>query len=257
MHFIYPADMLKPRLPDEMFREEAVAIQARGHVVSLVDFNTLLVNPFDPPAEQDSGIVYRGGMITPAEYQVFLHSLEQQGAKANTSLEQYLSTHYLPNWYPLLADITPETVILDPTADLVPILKQLDWGRFFVKDYVKSLKTAGGSIIERPEDIGRVMAEMLKYRGIIEGGLCIRRYEDFLPESEHRFFVIDGICYGADAHSAIPASVQECALRLNNPFFSVDIATRIDGTERIVEVGNGQVSDLVGWAPDRFVSLWN
>ena len=259
MLFIYPQDMLKPRLPDELFREEAAAIQAKGHIVSLVDTNTFAINSatFHPPAEPDSGIVYRGWMVTPAEYQVLLHSLEQQGAKAFTSPEQYLATYYLPNWYPFLTDLTPETVILDPTTDLVSALKQLVWSRFFVKDYVKSLKTAGGSLIERPEDIERVMAEMQKYRGIIEGGLCVRRYEEFLPGSEHRFFVLNGVCYGSEPQSTIPPIVQECASRLSSPFFSVDVATRTDGVDRIVEVGDGQVSDLVGWTTGRFAALWH
>lgn len=257
MHFIYPSDILKPSLPDELYREEANAIQARGHLVSLVDSNTFMVSTFQSTPEFDLGVVYRGWMVTPDEYQTLLHSIEQQGAKPYTSQEQYLAAHYLPNWYPLLAHLTPETVILDPTADLVPILQQLGWSRFFVKDYVKSLKTAGGAMIENPADIERVMAEMKKYRGMIEGGLCVRRYEEFLPNSEHRFFVIDGTCYGPEPQFPIPSIVQDCALRLSSPFFSVDIATRIDGVERLVEVGDGQVSDLVGWTANRFASLWN
>jgi hypothetical protein len=259
MHFLYPADMLKPRLPDELFREEANAMQAAGHLVSLVDMETFAVSlkTAETPAGQASKVVYRGWMLKPAEFQRLLESVEQQGAKACTSREQYLATHYLPNWYPLLADLTPKTVILDPMVDLVPILKQLGWERFFIKDYVKSLKTAGGSVIDQPEEIGRVMTEMKKYRGEIEGGLCVRRYEEFEPNSEIRFFVLGGVCYGSDMHSAIPPLVQECARRLSSPFFSVDVATRTDGRERIVEVGDGQVSDLVGWTVDRFASLWS
>lgn len=259
MHFVYPADMLKPRLPDELYQEEAAAIQASGHLVSLVDSQTFSVNfaAFHPSAEPSSSVVYRGWMVTPNEYGAFLHSLEQQGARAYTSLAQYLAAHYLPNWYPLLADLTPATVILDRAADLVSALNELGWPRFFVKDYVKSLKTAGGSVIEQPEDIGRVVTEMEKYRGVIEGGLCVRRYEDFVAESERRFFVIGGECYGPELQSAIPSIVQECARRLSSPFYSVDVAARADGVERIVEVGDGQVSDLVGWTPSRFADLWH
>jgi len=38
--------------------------------------------------------------------------------------------------------------------------------------------------------------------------------------------------------------------------FAVDVARRADGVERIVEVGDGQVSDLVGWSVGRFVEIW-
>lgn len=36
----------------------------------------------------------------------------------------------------------------------------------------------------------------------------------------------------------------------------VDVALREDGVERIVEIGDGQVSDLVGWSPERFAEMW-
>ena len=256
MDFVYPADMLKPRLPDEMFREEANALKENGHLVSLLDSDTLLIRAISSPIEQGAKVVYRGWMVKPTEYQDLVRSIEQLGAVAYTSLDLYLSTHYLPNWYPLLADLTPETVVLDPAADLVSAPKQLGWPRFFVKDYVKSLKTAGGSIAERPEDIKRVVAEMQKYRGEIEGGLCIRRYEDFVPNSEVRSFVINGVCFGPNPRVTVPPIVQEAASRLSSPFFSVDMAVRTDGTAWIVEVGDGQVSDLVGWTAKRFVDLW-
>lgn len=254
MNFVYPTDMLKPRLPDELFREEADALKARGHQVSLVDMETFSVT--SSALAGKSGLVYRGWMMKPTEYQALLRGMEQQAATALTSLEQYLSTHYLPHWYPLLADLTAETVVIDPATDLVSVLKQTGWPRFFVKDYVKSLKTAGGSVVDRPEDIEHVVAEMRKYRGEIEGGLCVRRYEEFEPNSEVRFFVVNGTCYGFDPQTTVPSIVQEAASRLSSPFFSVDAAIQTDGQARIVEVGDGQVSDLVGWTADRFAALW-
>ena len=39
------------------------------------------------------------------------------------------------------------------------------------------------------------------------------------------------------------------------PFFSVDVARRADGTDHIVEIGDGQVSDLVGWSVERFFDI--
>jgi ATP-grasp domain, R2K clade family 3 len=41
-----------------------------------------------------------------------------------------------------------------------------------------------------------------------------------------------------------------------SPFFSVDIAQRTDGRFRVVEIGDGQVSDLVGWTEQRFAEIW-
>jgi ATP-grasp domain, R2K clade family 3 len=127
-------------------------------------------------------------------------------------------------------------------------------GQILLEGLVKSLKTSVGSVVCRPEDVPTLLAEMQKFRGMIEGGVCVRRFETFLPGSELRFFVIRGVPYAATG--AIPPIVHEVARRLEAPFFSVDIATREDGVPRVVEVGDGQVSDLVGWEPRQFAALW-
>ena len=53
--------------------------------------------------------------------------------------------------------------------DIVAELRTLGWGAYFLKDYVKSLKTARGSILRDPAEAPAVIAEMREYRGEIEG----------------------------------------------------------------------------------------
>ena len=185
-------------------------------------------------------------MLTHDEYVNLAASVERAGGSCSTSPEEYVSTHYLPNWYAVAKDYTPETIFLDADADLVSESRRLGWEKFFVKDHVKSLKTSVGSIIEDPEQIKTVVSEMEKYRGFIEGGLSIRRVEDFIAGSERRYFVLNRTAYAAEPGVANPEPVVFCAGAIPSPFFSVDIARRADGVERIVEVGDGQVSDLVG-----------
>jgi hypothetical protein len=200
-------------------------------------------------------VVYRGWMIKGEEYSSLIAAIEQCGAKPFTNPDQYLGAHHLPNWYPLLSDLTPETRIYPKDFDIVAALKTLDWEAYFLKDYVKSLKTNRGSIIRDPMEAPAVVAEMIEYRGEIEGGICVRRVEDFLPESEERFFVLRGVGYSA-TQSPIPSIVQKCAERIASKFFSVDVIRRRDGELRVVEIGDGQVSDLVGWSAEAFVSIW-
>ena len=97
---------------------------------------------------------------------------------------------------------------------------------------------------------------MKKYRGTIEGGLCIRRVEDFLVETEQRYFVLRGKPHCFSPTDKIPDIVFECAKRIDSQFFSVDVIHRADGKLRIVEIGDGQVSDLVGWSVQRFIDMW-
>jgi hypothetical protein len=101
----------------------------------------------------------------------------------------------MPNWYPLLAEYTPETRVFPANVDLVAELRKLGWGSYFVKDFVKSLKSGRGSLIHDPTDAPAIVAELREYRGRIEGGICVRRVEEFVPESEQRYFVLRGVGY--------------------------------------------------------------
>ena len=201
-----------------------------------------------------STVVYRGWMLDPSQYKALATLIASQGANPISSLEAYLACHYLPNWYPLVAEFTAETRTYARTADLGSELKALGWEKFFIKDYVKSLKTSMGSVLSKAEDIEGVLSEMEKFRGIIEGGVCVRRFEDYVPNSERRYFVVRGKPYAAQG--SIPDVVFECARRIKSSFFSVDVALNTTGVNRIVEIGNGQVSDLVGWTPAAFAELW-
>jgi hypothetical protein len=169
-------------MPDELFHDETQAMKAAGHNIHLIDTEALTSGPARarPPFDPGARVIYRGWMLTQGEYANLAASAERAGGSCFTSLEEYVATHYLPNWYAVVKDYTPETVFLDTDADLVSELRRLGWGRFFVKDYVKSLKTSVGSLVEDPEQIDTLVSEMEKYRGFIEGGLCIRRIEDFI-----------------------------------------------------------------------------
>lgn len=209
-----------------------------------------------PVSTPDSKVVYRGWMLSPGDYELLVSVVESTGASVLTSKDEYLATHYLINWYPLIADLTPETKFYSVDDDLESELNGLGWNGFFIKDYVKSLKTSVGSMIDKPSEIKTVIAQMQTFRGSIEGGICVRRIEDFVSETERRYFVVYGKPFAALPDEEIPEIVSECAKRIKSQFFSVDVIERRDGTKRIVEIGDGQVSDIVGWTAERFTQLW-
>jgi hypothetical protein len=256
MHFLLPADPLDPRKPDEAFLDQIEALRRRGFTTSLVDLEKLGTagTPFRNPPPPGSRVVYRGWMMKPEVYGLLVRAITVAGAEAFVSTDAYAACHHLPNWYPLISELTPETKILSLGDDLTAELKKLGWGKFFIKDYVKSLKTSVGSVISDPEAISTVVAEMLRFRGEIEGGICVRRFEALQHGTETRHFVIDGDAHAPSGES--PDIVRECARRIRSPFFSIDVAVRDDGVLRVVEIGDGQVSDLVGWTADRFAELW-
>jgi hypothetical protein len=258
MLFLFPSDYFNFKLVDEMYKSELQSIQEAGFATATISIESLAtrspkVHPAISPA---TDVIYRGWMLNPTEYGLLIDSIERMGAKAYTSPTTYLATHYLPNWYHLLTDFTPETKFHALDDDLEAELNKLGWDKFFIKDYVKSLKTSVGAIVSHPAEIQIVIVEMQKFRGSIEGGICVRRVEDFIPETERRYFIINGKSFAADRATPIPYLVTECARRIDSKFFSIDIIERRDGMLRVVEIGDGQVSGLAGWTPERFVEIW-
>lgn len=255
MHILFPNDYFKPSQPDEMYQLQAEAFGKKGISYSTINLDELSQTSKITPAVS-TNVIYRGWMLSEQEYHSLYASIVNSGGTPYTDIESYLALHYLPNWYELIADLTPETIVLPKDCNLELELKNMDWDGFFIKDYVKSLKTSVGSIITEPSQAVTVAHEMKKYRGKIEGGFCIRRVEYFLPETETRYFVLDGKVFAPKEEQLIPDIVIECASRLSSRFFSIDLIKTKDGKERIVEVGDGQVSDIVGWEPSRFARFF-
>jgi hypothetical protein len=239
-----------------MFADQWVALTQAGFTASLCSDAVLAGEKSLRNVPPGSVVVYRGWMVKSEEYAALVRAIEQCGAKVFTSPQEYLATHHLPNWYPLLSDLTPETRVYPADADLVAELSTLNWDAYFMKDYVKSLKTDRGSIVRGPAEAPAVIAEMREYRGEKEGGICVRRVEDFVPDSEQRYFVLHGEGYASLQGAPIPEIVRKCAERVSSKFFSVDVARRSDGVLRVVEGGDGQASDLVGWSATAFVAMW-
>lgn len=255
MRIIYAADYFKPKLADEQFRPEAQAFASEGFSLSTINVDELETGSTAPTSDLDDTTLYRGWMLSSEVYSRLVASIENAGSRPFTTVEQYLLTHHIPNWAPRLGSLTAETVVLPNGTDFESELRALGWREFFVKDYVKSLKVSMGSRISDPGEIGALVEEMAAFRGTIEGGLCIRRVEELLAETEMRYFVINGVAHAPDG-SSIPKEVEECIERIASPFFSVDVALNSKGKRRVVEVGDGQVSDTVGWDVSRFASLF-
>jgi hypothetical protein len=255
LRFLYPSDPLQIREPDELYAEEHAAAVREGFDVSLFSFEEFTAGSFRarPGISGGDTILYRGWMIAPAQYQQLHVEISRVGAGMLTSPEQYELCHYLPRWYPALSDFTPETYFFGETDDIASRLRELSWTSCFLKDYVKSLAVSGGSLVTDVARIPEVVAKMKMYRGEIEGGICARRLEDFDPDTEDRYFVLRGSAHARQG--LVPDVVQIAARRINSPFFTVDTVRRRDGVVRIVELGDGQVSDRKKWTAQQIIRM--
>jgi len=252
MRLLYPNAMLSPREADDIFEAEHLAAKEAGLKTSLFSLEGLQMGKRIPVFGDGESVLYRGWMMTPSEYQELCKQINQSGGVPIVSPAAYQRCHYLPDWYPSLSDLTAETVFFHEGADITAELRSRGWDGCFLKDYVKSL--SGFSLITNLDQIPDVIAKMKKYRGLIEGGLCARRIEEYDSQSERRYFVYRGTAHSADGH--VPELVLEVGRRIDCPFFSVDTIVRRDGALRVVEIGDGQVSDLKEWLPQTFVGIF-
>lgn len=254
MRVILPFNPLKNNEADEPYQVEYSLLKKTGVDCSLFDFDVLDFDEFNPfPAINDELVLYRGWMLNSQRYEKLVEYITNKGGIPFTSYKKYLRCHHLSNWYDSCLEYTPETVFFADNDTLLANLESLDWGKFFVKDYVKSNSTERGSVASSPKEVLDIVELLKLYRGEIEGGIAIRRVEKYQADSEIRYFVFNGNPYSPDG--IVPDLVSEIAKKIDAPFYSVDIARRKDGVLRLIELGDGQVSDMKSWHPTEFIRM--
>jgi ATP-grasp domain, R2K clade family 3 len=222
---------------------------------SLFDFDSVGFDEFKPipNIDKDESVLYRGWMMGSELYKKFVNLIQKKGGKPVTSYRDYIKTHHIPNWYESCKDFTPESAFFTDDELLEKNASDLGWESFFVKDFVKSNYNERGSIAKSPTEVVEVVNLIKKHRGEIEGGISLRRVEEYLPETEQRYFVMFGKTYSPGG--AIPEVVHSVSKVVEVPFYSIDVIQRTDGVFRLVELGDGQVSDRKLWDAQIFCQM--
>ncbi|MEU8218337.1 ATP-grasp domain-containing protein [Micromonospora taraxaci] len=264
MILLVPADPLRPRHPDEHFAAEARAARVAGLDVAVVDHDALArggdVRRAVASVSSSGMAVYRGWMLRSEQYAMFAEVLAERGVVLRTGAEQYRLAHELPGWYAALASVTPLSVWTTGSepADFDHARAVLGAGPAVLRDYSKSMKHYWDEAAFIP-DLGEGAAAWSVARRFLElrdddfvGGLVLRRFERF-ASTEVRTWWIDGVCVLVGPHPDSPndpapvevdlAPVPALVGGLGLPFITVDLALREDGVWRVIELGDGQVSD--------------
>lgn len=264
MLLLLPADPVSSRRPDAHFAPEASAARAAGHATALLDHDALQAGRAGEAARRvpaDEDVVYRGWMVTVDQYEDLEHELGLRGARLRTSAQQYRRAHQLPGWYEQLSALTPQSCWThgDDPGQLLGCCRLLGSGAAVLRDYSKSMKhywqeAAFVGDVSDVEAVSRVAARFRELReDAFDGGYVLRRYEPFVG-AEVRSWWVDGRCALLTAHPDTPtdqpqvstAFLDELAgpiAALALPFASADLVRLDDGRWRVVELGDGQVSD--------------
>ncbi|MBO3731994.1 ATP-grasp domain-containing protein [Glycomyces sp. NEAU-S30] len=267
---LYCADMLRPRRPDEHYAAESALAADLGAVIALVDHDALTRGEIaQAVARVPSGLgmaLYRGWMVTGGQYADLYGALAERGVELVTGPEQYRAAHELPGWYGAFAGLTPATRWVSLQPNEIPSMEavvagELAGGPGMVKDFVKSRK--GEPEAFYVADLADVVALRATAACFIErqgpdlaGGLVVRAFEDFVGSggraAEARVWWVRGEPVVVGPHPDQPetvvepdlSGVAEAVAALGCPFVTTDLAQRADGVWRVVEVGDGQVSDF-------------
>ncbi len=254
MRILYPSDPLDKNKPDDYYEEEVIAALDAGFDCSLYAAEEFEFGEFKPrPALDGDDVLYRGWMLTPEQYDYLLKAVNSHDGRMITSVAQYKHCHYLPEWYHACETFTPKTVFAQQGDDYAALVDSLGWSAYFVKDYVKSLTTSRGSFAKNASEIDEIVELIAMYRGRVEGGVCIREFEELRDNSEERYFVYKGKAFARDGN--VPDIVQHIASRIDSPFYSVDVVLSANGTPRLMELGDGQVSDRKDWDAATFMQI--
>jgi hypothetical protein len=266
---IVPQDVLRPRRPDEHFAAEALAARTAGCTVALVDHDALASGDGADRATSrvpaGSDAVYRGWMLGSTQYAAFADTLAARGTMLRTDASCYRRAHELPGWYATLAGVTPATVWTDGTErpEFDRACRELGAGPAVLRDYTKSMKhhwdeAAFVSDVADRDAAWRVARRFAELRENVEGGYVLRRFEQFVG-AEVRTWWVDGACRLATAHPDTPdtpppneldaPTLAPLVAALDLPFVTLDLALRDDGRWRVVELGDGQVSDWPAGLP--------
>jgi uncharacterized protein YjbJ (UPF0337 family) len=263
MMLLVPADPLRPARPDPHFAPEAAAARDAGHRVAVVDHDALARGEAERAVvkvPEDEDAVYRGWMLRSEHYAAFAGALASRGAVLRTTAEQYRTAHELPGWYEDFAGLTPESVWTEGFGRAVfeQARERLHAGPAVLRDYTKSMKHYWHEAAYIPDvaDADAAWAVARRFTELRDddatGGFVLRRYEPF-GASELRTWWVDGVCALVGPHPDTPDDVADAPdlgqigpLVRHLRFVTVDLARREDGAWRVVEVGDGQVSDRPG-----------
>lgn len=231
---------------DPCFQEEYEYCKTKSIETCFLDEETKKINT------TNSDLIYRGWILKENEYKSLEEECIKKGNTLFTNLEEYLFSNYISNWYPLLKDYTMETVIVEDLNNLEKIMEELNWEEgYFLKDFVKSLKTDSsngdngeGSIAMNYQEAQLIIDEMIKTRGEIEGSLVLRKVVKLKPNSERRFFSLNGTILGPPESEIDDFFYNIQDLLPKKHFVSIDIAKLQNGEKILIEIGDGQVSDM-------------
>ena len=204
------------------------------------------------------------------DYAARFEALQVWDVELVHSPDEYARTSYLPQWYPLIEELTPRSHCFDifPTAE--EIERRFDYPLFLKGERQTNKHSRRQSIIESPEQLREVLAEWRRAPILSWQRVVCREFERLRPVAkdhgaampisfEFRSFWWKNRCVGVGPYWSTPryrlegverrdalAVGREVAQRLAVTFLVVDLAQTVDGRWIVIECNDGQDAGYAG-----------
>jgi hypothetical protein len=270
---IFPCDPLNERQIDPPFAHEAEYAGEAGLLTTKLDHDYLDQRLDAVEAVRRSRLaeatlgIYRGWMMRVEAYSALYEALESRGVRLLTTPTEYESCHHAPGSYQALATWMPETKFLpveelDVAGRMESALAHFGTGPIIIKDWVKS--QAGywetACFIPDASDTRHALAVIARFRELqgdtLIGGIVLKAYKPLLRGKhqalEYRALVFNGRslgCWPRSDEVALDAGppqdlIDAVSAAVPSTFASADFGLDEDGRWWLLEVGDGQVSEL-------------
>jgi len=274
MKFLFCENVLKPNTVDDAFIEEYENVLNNGFNVLLLNSDNKLLGKIQTNDKIEE-IIYRGWMLTPAEYSKLYYDLLSNNYKLINNPTEYQNCHYLPDSLKFIENYTPKTIFQkiennNSINNLLNYAKIFNGKAVIVKDYVKSEKhywdtacyVENSSNLEKLKETIENLIELRENH--LNEGIVIREYVELnklknhsksnMPISEEYrmfFYKNELLCifnYWEEGDYNIEKPKTEefenIAKNIESNFFTMDIAKNKKGKYIIIELGDGQVAGI-------------
>jgi hypothetical protein len=221
---------------------------------------------FDPPVP---GVI-AGYIPTTEHYSAVYEAAAAKGVRLVNTPAQHQTAMELDKFYPLLAELTPESVIVSSLDDLLPSAEELHFP-LFVKGTIKSNKDQGWAacVAHNPAELEAIAASLLARQRRSRGRIILRHLVKFRTLAtdrqgfpigrEYRAFIYRGeiiaLAFYWDEYRdssaltdsdrlAIERLSMEASRRLGVPYVALDIGQLEDGSWIVIEASDGQFAGL-------------
>lgn len=218
--------------------------------------------------------IARGGTI--ANYHQLYQDLAANGVQLVHSPEQYRLASELPQWYPLLAGLTPKSLWFNTPPTFTELAQKL--GVPFVVQSSRQTRNSQAAvlIIHNRAEYETAIALHKTDPALQQQALICREFvplravpaepsEQIAPSFEFRSFWWRGRCIGAgqcglttddwadEEQAGALAIAQKAATRLDLPFVAIDVAQTAAGEWLVVQCNDAQECDYGAVSP---FTLW-